>query len=62
MFELQELQVLRSSLNIIDIKGSNAQFIANLQVKVEDEILKIEEKTTAEIVAGPPQLREEKKK
>ena len=38
MFELQELQVLRSSLNVIDIKGSNAQFIANLQVKIEDKI------------------------
>ena len=62
MFELQELQVLRSSLNVIDIKGSNAQFIANLQAKVENEILKIEEKTAAEIAAGPPQLKGEKKK
>ena len=61
MFELQELQVLRSSLNVIDIKGSNAQFIANLQVKVENEIVKIEEETAAEISAGPPQLRNKKK-
>ena len=42
MFELQELQVLRSSLNVIDIKGANAQLVANLQVKVENEMLKIE--------------------
>lgn len=61
MFELQELQVLRSSLNVIDIKGSNAQFIANLQVKIEDKILKIEEQTAAEIAAGPPQLKDKKK-
>ncbi len=61
MFELQELQVLRSSLNVIDIKGSNAQFVANLQVKVENEILKVEEETTAEISAGPPQLKDKKK-
>lgn len=61
MFELQELQVLRSSLNVIDIKGSNAQFIANLQVKIEDKILKIEEETAAEIAAGPPQLKNKKK-
>ena len=61
MFELQELQVLRSSLNVIDIKGSNAQFIANLQVKVENEIIKIEEQTEAEIAAGPPQLKNKKK-
>ena len=61
MFELQELQVLRSSLNVIDIKGSNAQFVANLQIKVENEILKIEEKTAAEIAAGPPELKNKKK-
>jgi len=61
MFELQELQVLRSSLNVIDIKGSNAQFVANLQIKVENEMLKIEEQTAAEIAAGPPQLKKKKK-
>ena len=61
MFELQELQVLRASLNVIDIKGSSAQLVANLQFKVENEILKIEEKTTAEISVGPPQLKDKKK-
>ena len=39
MFELQELQVLRASLNVIDIKGSSAQLVANLQVKLENEII-----------------------
>ena len=61
MFELQELQVLRSSLNIIDIKGSNAQFVANLQVKIENEIVKIEEEVAAEIADGPPELKNKKK-
>ena len=42
MFGLEELQVLRSSLNVIDIKGSNAKFIASLQIKVEQEINKIQ--------------------
>ncbi len=61
MFELQELQVLRASLDIIDIKGSSAQLVANIQVKIENEILKIEEQTAAEIAAGPPQLKSKKK-
>ena len=60
MFELQELQVLRASLNVIDIKGSSAQLVANLQIKVENEILKIEEETAAKIAAGPPQLKNKK--
>lgn len=61
MFELQELQVLRASLDIIDIKGSSAQLVANLQIKVENEMLKIEERTAAEIAAGPPELKNKKK-
>ena len=61
MFELQELQILRASLNVIDIKGSSAQLVANLQIKVENEIIKIEEKTAAEIAAGPPKQESKKK-
>ena len=56
MFGLEELQVLRSSLNVIDIKGSNAKFIASLQIKVEQEINKIQK----EIEAGPPELQNKK--
>lgn len=56
MFGLEELQVLRSSLNVIDIKGSNAKFVASLQIKIEQEINKIQK----EIEAGPPELREKK--
>ena len=56
MFGLEELQVLRSSLNVIDIKGSNAKFIDSLQIKVEQEINKIQK----EIEAGPPELQNKK--
>ena len=63
MFELNELQVLRSSLNTIDIKGSNAQYLANLQIKLEQEILRIEEaekKREEDLKLGPPELQNNK--
>jgi hypothetical protein len=56
MFNKEELQVLRSSLNVIDIKGSNARFIAALQIKIEQEFDRIQK----EIELGPPELREKK--
>tara|TARA_B100002019_G_scaffold290101_1_gene307070 strand:+ start:420 stop:617 length:198 start_codon:yes stop_codon:yes gene_type:complete len=56
MFTREELQVLRSSLNIIDIKGSNAKFIATLQTKIEKEFNRIQK----EIEAGPPELQTKK--
>lgn len=40
---LEEIQVIRQSLNVIEIKGSSAQFIANLQVKLDGEISQIKE-------------------
>ena len=58
MFNTEELQVLRSSLNIIEIKGSNAKFIASLQIKIEQELDKIQK----EIEAGPPELQKKSKK
>jgi hypothetical protein len=58
MFNTEELQVLRSSLNIIEIKGSNAKFIASLQIKIEQELDKIQK----EIEAGPPELQKKNKK
>jgi hypothetical protein len=38
---LDEIAVLRQALNVIEIKGSSAQFIANLQVKLDNEINQI---------------------
>ena len=63
MFDKNELEVLRSSLNTIDIKGSNAQYLANLQIKLEQEILRIEEaekKREEDLKLGPPELRDNK--
>ncbi len=40
---LEEISVLRQSLNVIEIKGASAQFIANLQNKLDSEILQIRE-------------------
>jgi hypothetical protein len=40
---LDEIAVLRQSLNVIDIKGASAQFIANLQIKLDSEIRQIKE-------------------
>ena len=63
MFDKNELGVLRGSLNTIDIKGSNAQYLANLQIKVEQEIFRIEEaekKREEELKLGPPELKDNK--
>ena len=35
---IEEIATLRQSLNIIDIKGSSAQFIAQLQIKLDREL------------------------
>jgi len=40
---LDEIATLRQSLNVIDIKGASAQFIANLQIKLDQEISQIQE-------------------
>lgn len=40
---LEEISALRQSLNVIDIKGSSAQFIATLQSKLEKEIAEIQQ-------------------
>lgn len=39
---LDEIAALRQSLNVIDIKGSSAQFIANLQTKLDNEMSQIQ--------------------
>ena len=56
MFTREELQVLRNSLDIIEIKGSNAKFIAALQIKIEKEFTEIQK----EFEAGPPELQDKK--
>jgi hypothetical protein len=45
---LDEIAALRQSLNVIDIKGSSAQFIANLQLKLDSELGQIQQMLQAE--------------
>ena len=40
--QLEEIKLIRQSLNIIQIVGSSAQFVANLQIKLDSEINQIE--------------------
>jgi len=56
MFTIEELQVLLGALKILDIKGGDAKFIASLQTKLEQKIIRIQE----EIKAGPPELQDKK--
>ena len=36
---VNEIQLLRQSLDIISIKGTDAKFLANLQIKLENELI-----------------------
>jgi len=40
--QLEEVKLLRQSLNVIQITGASAQFVANLQNKLDYEIQQIE--------------------
>ncbi len=39
---LDEIKLMRQSLNIIQITGASAQFVASLQIKLDNEISQIE--------------------
>ena len=38
MYTLPELQLLRAGLDSITIKGADAQFLAQLQIKIEQQL------------------------
>ena len=40
--QLEEIKLMRQSLNVIQITGASAQFVANLQLKLDSEINQIE--------------------
>jgi hypothetical protein len=40
--QLEEIKLMRQSLNVIQITGSSAQFVASLQNKLDSEIQQIE--------------------
>ena len=38
MYELPELQLIRAGLDALTIRGADAQFLAQLQIKIEEQI------------------------
>jgi hypothetical protein len=40
--QLEEIKLMRQSLNVIQITGATAQFVANLQIKLDNKISQIE--------------------
>lgn len=38
MFDINELMIIRQSLDVISILGKDAKYVASLQVKIEDFI------------------------
>ena len=43
-----ELAFLRQSLDVVSVSGKDAKFLANLQTKIETELLQIEQMKQAE--------------
>jgi hypothetical protein len=43
-----ELAFLRQSLDVVSVSGKDAKFLANLQTKIETELLQIEQIKQAE--------------
>jgi len=41
MYNLPELQLIRAGLDAITIKGADAQFLAQLQLKIEQQLTKL---------------------
>jgi len=63
---LNEIQLLRQSLDVISISGKDAKFVATLQVKLEREMAQIQEILKQEEAKKQQELqdtlvREEKK-
>lgn len=38
MYELPELQLIRAGLDALTIRGADAKYLAQLQIKVEEQI------------------------
>lgn len=51
--QLEEIKLLRQSLNVIQITGASAQFVANLQNKLDYEIQQIETMLIEETTKSP---------
>ena len=53
-----EIQCLRQSLDVISISGKDAKFVANLQVKLEQEFAQIQEMLKQEETKKQQDLQE----
>jgi hypothetical protein len=57
---IEEIATIRHALNVIDIKGSSAQFIAQLQIKLDHELTQA--KQIIEQEKSPPTINRVKNK
>ena len=57
-FGFNELQFLRQSLDLVSIKGTDAKFLANLQIKIETELAEIQRMLTQQDVEKQAALQE----
>tara|TARA_R110000796_G_scaffold124142_1_gene238553 strand:+ start:1786 stop:2004 length:219 start_codon:yes stop_codon:yes gene_type:complete len=63
MFDKNEINVLVTSLNNLQIKGSDAAYIYSIQVKLNEELEKIKKeelKREEDLKSGPPELQDNK--
>ena len=57
-FSFNELQFLRQSLDLVSIKGTDAKFLANLQIKIENELVEIQQLLTLQEAEKQAALQE----
>jgi hypothetical protein len=57
-FGFNELQFLRQSLDLVSIKGTDAKFLANLQIKIETELTEIQQLLTLQETEKQAALQE----
>ena len=57
-FGFNELQFLRQSLDLVSIKGTDAKFLASLQIKIETELIEIQKMLTQQDVEKQAALQE----
>ena len=52
MYDLRETQLIRESLDLITIRGADAQFLAKLQLKIEKQLQKLSTPTNTNKTAS----------
>ena len=57
-FSFNELQFLRQSLDLVTIKGTDAKFLASLQIKIETELAQIQQMLAQQEIEKQAALQE----